>query len=266
MNMVVTELAQTRLNELIGDQLREKEAAIRVFIQAGGCGCSGPQFGMGLDQAAENDSVMEFEDEECARLVTEALEMGETCGDILDEGLIAAMDTIGDLFGRGELFVPEMLIAARAMKAGLEVLRPILTASKEPPKGIVVMATVQGDLPDIGKNLVCMMLEGAGFEIVDLGVNTDPMSIIEHADKVGADIIGLSALLTTSMPFMKLTIEAFEREGKDYPIIVGGAPVTRDYADRIKATGYADNAVDAVILCKKLIADAKAMEVERVAM
>ncbi|MBT6085953.1 MAG: corrinoid protein, partial [Rhodospirillaceae bacterium] len=182
---------------------------------------------------------------------------GLVCGDILDEGLIAAMDTIGDLFGRGELFVPEMLIAARAMKAGLEVLRPILTASKEPPKGTVVMATVQGDLHDIGKNLVCMMLEGAGFEIVDLGVNTDPMEIIKTADEVGADIIGLSALLTTSMPFMMKTIAAFKSEGKEYPIIVGGAPVTRDYANTIGATGYADNAVDAVILCKDLIAEAK---------
>ena len=205
------------------------------------------------------DSVMDFDDEECVRLVTLALEEGLECGDILDEGLIAAMDTIGDLFGRGELFVPEMLIAARAMKAGLEVLRPILTASKEPPKGTVVMATVQGDLHDIGKNLVCMMLEGAGFEIVDLGVNTDPMEIIKTADEVGADIIGLSALLTTSMPFMMKTIAAFKREGKDYPIIVGGAPVTRDYADTIGATGYADNAVDAVILCKDLIAKAKAI-------
>ncbi len=204
------------------------------------------------------ESVMEYRDDDCAELVTAALEAGETCGDILDEGLIAAMDTIGDLFSRSEIFVPEMLISARAMKAGLEVLRPILTASKEPPKGTIVMATVQGDLHDIGKNLVCMMLEGAGFKIVDLGVNTNPMSIIEEADKVNADIIGLSALLTTSMPFMMKTIEAFEREGKDYPIIVGGAPVTRDYANTIGATGYADNAVDAVTLCKELMAAAKA--------
>ncbi len=202
------------------------------------------------------DSVMEFQDEECKRLVIEALEAGETAADILDEGLIAAMDTIGELFGSGELFVPEMLIAARAMKAGLEVLRPILTASKEPPKGTIIMATVRGDLHDIGKNLVCMMLEGGGFEIIDLGVNTDPMSIIEEADKAGADIIGLSALLTTSMPFMMKTIEAFKREGKDYPIIVGGAPVTQDYADKIGATGYADNASDAVVLCKSLMAKA----------
>lgn len=206
------------------------------------------------------DAVMEYRDDDCAELVAEALEAGETPGDILDEGLIAAMDTIGDLFSRSEIFVPEMLISARAMKAGLEVLRPILTASKEPPKGTIVMATVQGDLHDIGKNLVCMMLEGAGFKIVDLGVNTNPMSIIEEADNVQADIIGLSALLTTSMPFMMKTIEAFKREGKDYPIIVGGAPVTRDYANNIGATGYADNAVEAVTLCKELVAAAKVSE------
>ena len=103
-----------------------------------------------------------------------------------------------------------------------------------------------------------MMLEGAGFEIIDLGVNTDPMEIIKTADEASADIIGLSALLTTSMPFMMKTIEAFKREGKNYPIIVGGAPVTRDYADIIGATGYADNAVDAVILCKELVAGGKA--------
>ena len=203
------------------------------------------------------DSVMEYRDDDCAVLVAEALDAGETCGDILDEGLIAAMDTIGALFSSGEIFVPEMLISARAMKAGLEILRPILTASKEPPKGTVVMATVQGDLHDIGKNLVCMMLEGAGFKIVDLGVNTDPQHIIRNAEKENADIVGLSALLTTSMPFMMLTVNAFRDEGKDYPIIVGGAPVTRDFADKIGAHGYADNAVEAVTLCKSIIAEAK---------
>ena len=203
------------------------------------------------------DSVIEYRDDDCAALVVEALENGETPGDILDEGLIAAMDTIGDLFSSGELFVPEMLISARAMKAGLEVLRPIFTASKEPPKGIVVMATVQGDLHDIGKNLVCMMLEGAGFKIVDLGVNTDPMDIIKKAEEVNADIVGLSALLTTSMPFMMMTVNNFQDEGKDYPIIVGGAPVTRDFANEIAAHGYADNAVEAVTLCKSIVATAK---------
>ena len=182
--------------------------------------------------------VMEYRDADCAALCAEALEAGETCADILDEGLIAAMDTIGDLFATGEIFVPEMLISARAMKAGLEVLRPIMTANKEPAKGIVVMATVQGDLHDIGKNLVCMMLEGAGFKIVDLGVNTNPLDIIEHAEKENADIVGLSALLTTSMPFM----------------------VSRAFADEIGAHGYADNAAEAVTLCKDIVSAAKLLK------
>ncbi len=150
------------------------------------------------------------------------------------------------------------------MKAGLEILRPILTASKEPPKGTVVMATVQGDLHDIGKNLVCMMLEGAGFKIIDLGVNTDPQDIIRNAEKENADIVGLSALLTTSMPFMMLTVNAFKDDGKDYPVICGGAPVTREFADKIGAHGYADNAVEAVTLCKSIVAAAKLPEAKAV--
>jgi 5-methyltetrahydrofolate--homocysteine methyltransferase len=201
--------------------------------------------------------VMEYRDADCAVLCAEALEAGETCADILDEGLIAAMDTIGDLFATGEIFVPEMLISARAMKAGLEVLRPIMTANKEPSKGVVVMATVQGDLHDIGKNLVCMMLEGAGFTIVDLGVNTDPLDIIKHAEKENADIVGLSALLTTSMPFMRKTVKAFAESERQFPVICGGAPVTRDFANQIEAYGYADNAAEAVTLCKDIVASAK---------
>jgi 5-methyltetrahydrofolate--homocysteine methyltransferase len=143
------------------------------------------------------------------------------------------------------------------MKAGLEVLRPIMTANKEPSKGVVVMATVQGDLHDIGKNLVCMMLEGAGFTIVDLGVNTDPLDIIKHAEKENADIVGLSALLTTSMPFMRKTVKAFAESERQFPVICGGAPVTRDFANQIEAYGYADNAAEAVTLCKDIVASAK---------
>jgi 5-methyltetrahydrofolate--homocysteine methyltransferase len=206
-------------------------------------------------------SVMEYRDADCAALCQDALDTGETCADILDEGLIAAMDTIGDLFATGEIFVPEMLISARAMKAGLEVLRPIMTANKEPSKGTVLMATVQGDLHDIGKNLVCMMLEGAGFEIVDLGVNTDPKDIIRQAEEVNADVVGLSALLTTSMPFMKKTVNAFREEGKAFPIICGGAPVTRSFAEEIGAFGYADNAAEAVTLCKTIVAESRAATV-----
>jgi len=199
-------------------------------------------------------TVMDFDHELCPELVAKALEDGEDPSEILDEGLIPPMGEIGDLFASGELFVPEMLMAARAMKAGLAVLRPILTKTQSKPKGTIVMATVFGDLHDIGKNLVGMMLEGAGFKVIDLGVNTKAEAIIETAKEVNADVIGLSALLTTTMPFMKLTIEAIKEEGLDIPVIVGGAPVSEDFANSVGANGYGDNAPIAVDLCKKLIA------------
>ena len=198
-------------------------------------------------------TIMDFDEVLCPELVAKALEQGEKAPDILDEALIPPMGEIGDLFASGELFVPEMLLAARAMKAGLEVLRPILTKIQSKPKGVVVTATVFGDLHDIGKNLVGMMLEGAGFKVVDLGVNTKAEDIIATAREVNADVIGLSALLTTTMPFMKLIIEKIKSEGLDVPVIVGGAPVTQDFADSVGANGYGDNAPIAVDICKKLV-------------
>ncbi|MGE4563207.1 MAG: cobalamin-dependent protein [Rhodospirillales bacterium] len=198
-------------------------------------------------------TIMEFDEVLCPELVAKALEQGEIATDILDEALIPPMGEIGDLFASGELFVPEMLLAARAMKAGLEVLRPILAKIQSKPKGVVVTATVFGDLHDIGKNLVGMMLEGAGFKVVDLGVNTKAEDIIATAREVNADVIGLSALLTTTMPFMKLIIEQIKSEGLDVPVIVGGAPVTQDFADSVGANGYGDNAPIAVDICKKLV-------------
>lgn len=198
-------------------------------------------------------TIMDFDEVLCPELVAKALEQGEIATDILDEALIPPMGEIGDLFASGELFVPEMLLAARAMKAGLEVLRPILAKIQSKPKGVVVTATVFGDLHDIGKNLVGMMLEGAGFKVVDLGVNTKAEDIIATAREVNADVIGLSALLTTTMPFMKLIIEQIKSEGLDVPVIVGGAPVTQDFADSVGANGYGDNAPIAVDICKKLV-------------
>ena len=195
-------------------------------------------------------SIMAMDDDECPKLVKQAIDDGEDAGEILDRGLIPPMGEIGDLFASGELFVPEMLMAARAMKAGLEVLRPILTKTRSKPKGTVVLATVFGDLHDIGKNLVGMMLEGAGFRVVDLGVNTKAEDIVVAAKKEKADVIGLSALLTTTMPFMKLIIEEIKREGLDIPVIVGGAPVSRDFAKEVFADGYGDNAPEGVQLCK----------------
>ncbi|MBM3347382.1 MAG: cobalamin-binding protein [Betaproteobacteria bacterium] len=201
------------------------------------------------------DSVMQFEGERCAELVSRALEEKYSPNTILDEGLIPPMGEVGDLFAAGEFFVPEMLMAARAMKKGVEVLRPIIVASRTEPKGLVVTATVFGDLHDIGKNLVGMMLEGAGFKVVDLGVNVKAEHIIETARKVRADVIGLSALLTTTMPFMKLIVAQIKKEGLTIPVIVGGAPVSREFAEEIGANGYADNAPEAVDLVKRLIAE-----------
>ncbi|MBM3952301.1 MAG: hypothetical protein FJ311_12715 [Rhodospirillales bacterium] len=203
------------------------------------------------------DSVMEFDGARCETLVRQALDSGEPVQDILDQGLIPPMGKVGDLFASGEFFVPEMLMAARAMKTGLEVLRPILTQRKSKPKGVVVMATVFGDLHDIGKNLVGMMLEGAGFKVVDLGVNTKAEKIIETAKQVDADVIGLSALLTTTMPFMRIIIQKIKEEGLNVPVIVGGAPVTRDFANDVGANGYGDNAPEAVELCQRLVAEGK---------
>ena len=200
------------------------------------------------------DAVMTFDDINCPGLVQRALDDGENAMDILDEGLIPPMGEVGDLFASGEMFVPEMLMAARAMKAGLAVLRPILTKTLSKPKGTVVMATVFGDLHDIGKNLVGMMLEGAGFKVVDLGVNTKAEDIIQTAKEVNADVIGLSALLTTTMPFMRLIIKEIKAQGLNVPVIVGGAPVSREFSKDVEADGYGDNAPKAVELCKKLVA------------
>ena len=200
-------------------------------------------------------TIMDFDEALCPELVAKALENGESAIDILDEGLIPPMGEIGDLFASGELFVPEMLLAARAMKAGLAVIRPILAEVRSKPKGTVVIATVFGDLHDIGKNLVGMMLEGAGFKVVDLGVNTKAEDIIATAREVNADVIGLSALLTTTMPFMKLIIEEIKRQELDIPVIIGGAPVSQDFADTVGANGYGDNAPIAVDICKNLVAN-----------
>ena len=171
--------------------------------------------------------------------VQTALDAGMTAGDILQRGLIAAMGEVGRLFEDGEYFVPEMLIAARAMKAGLGILQPLLVESGIEPAGKVAIGTVKGDLHDIGKNLVSMMLEGAGFEIIDLGTDVTPDQFVAAASN-GADLIGLSALLTTTMPSME-------------KVIIGGAPVTADYAKQIGADGFAPDASQAVSLVKSLV-------------
>jgi 5-methyltetrahydrofolate--homocysteine methyltransferase len=187
--------------------------------------------------------------------VREALKAEIPAGDLLNTTLIPAMGEVGKLFEEGEYFVPEMLIAARAMKAGLEIIKPLLVDSGIKPIGKVAIGTVKGDLHDIGKNLVAMMMEGGGFEIVDLGTDVDPEVFVKAA-KEGATIIGLSALLTTTMPSMEKTIQAIEIAGvrDKVKVIIGGAPVTSEYASQIGADGFAPDASQAVALAKRLLA------------
>jgi 5-methyltetrahydrofolate--homocysteine methyltransferase len=186
---------------------------------------------------------------------TAALEEGVAAGELLNEAMIPAMAEVGRLFEANEYYVPEMLIAARAMKAGLALVRPQLVEEKIEPKGTVVLGTVKGDLHDIGKNLVSIMVEGAGFEVVDCGVDVSPEQFLKAAQDSDADAIGLSALLTTTMPSMKGTIEALEEAGMrdKVKVVIGGAPVTQKYADEIGADGYGRDAAAAANLVKSLL-------------
>lgn len=173
---------------------------------------------------------------------------------ILYDSMIEAMGEVGQRFEEGTFFVPEMLIAAKAMQSGLDILRPLLADSDIEPVGRFVIGTVQGDIHDIGKNLVVMMLEGAGFEVEDLGVNVPAEKFVE-AVQSGTELIGMSALLTTTMPNMQVVIDALTEAGlrDKVKIVIGGAPVTQEFSDRIGADGYAPDASQAVALSKRLI-------------
>ncbi len=175
---------------------------------------------------------------------------------LVTEYMIPAMNEVGRRFECNEYFVPELLLAARAMKAALEPLRPLLAASGVQPAGRVVIGTVKGDLHDIGKNLVASMLEGGGFEVIDLGVNVSPEQFVAKLKETNANILAMSALLTTTMPAMKTTIEALKQAGlRDrVKVLVGGAPVTQRYADEIGADGYSETAAGAVPLAKRVLA------------
>jgi len=187
--------------------------------------------------------------------VKQALDEGVNPEELLQKYMIPAMDEVGRLFEANEYFVPELLISARAMKAALELIRPKLVETGAKPVGKVVIGTVRGDLHDIGKNLVAAMLEGGGFEVIDLGVDVAPEKFIETAKEKGAQIIAMSALLTTTMPGMKTTIEALEQAGLKGKIktMIGGAPVTQRYADDIGADGFSDNASGAVRVARQLV-------------
>jgi 5-methyltetrahydrofolate--homocysteine methyltransferase len=186
--------------------------------------------------------------------VNDALSRGVSPKEILDEGLITAMNEVGEKFKNNEIYIPEVLIAAQAMQAGMDVLQPLLSSSGVKPIAKVAIGTVKGDLHDIGKNIVSMMLKGAGFEIVDFGIDVAPEKFVTAA-KDGAEVIAMSSLITTSMPSMKLTIEALCKEGLEGKVktIIGGAPVTQRFADEIGADGYADDAASAVDRVKELV-------------
>jgi len=201
------------------------------------------------------DGVMSGSAGEVPAKVKSALEAGIAPAVILNEGMIAAMNHVGKLFEEGEFFVPEMLISARAMQAGLAVLKPNLALADVKATGRVVAGTVKGDLHDIGKNLVCMLLEGAGFEVIDLGTDVPPEKFVDVIKEGKADLVALSALLTTTMPNMRNTIEALKAAGvrEKAKVMIGGAPVTQTYADQIGADGYAPDASRAVALAKSLM-------------
>jgi 5-methyltetrahydrofolate--homocysteine methyltransferase len=206
-----------------------------------------------LQEMASN--LYNGEDKEVAQLVQQALDEGVTPGDILSGGLIAGMDEVGKDFKAGELFVPEVLIAARAMQAGMNILRPLLAESDVPTAGKYVIGTVKGDLHDIGKNLVRMMLEGAGFETIDLGSDVDGAAFVNAVREHKPNLVGMSALLTTTMVNMRNIIEALEEAGlrDSVKIMIGGAPVTAAFAKEIGADAYAPDAASAVDVARDLV-------------
>jgi len=189
------------------------------------------------------------------KLTQEAVDEGVAPKQILDEGLVAGMNVVGARFKANEFYVPEVLIAARAMHAGMDILKPLLAESDVEPTGVVAIGTVKGDLHDIGKNLVAMMLEGAGFKVHNLGRDVAPEKFVEAVQEHGANIVGISALMTTTMPGMKRTIDALAKAGlrERVKVMIGGAPVSQAFADEIGADGYAKDSTLAVIKAKELM-------------
>lgn len=211
---------------------------------------------MGAYHQTIYDAILEGEEEVVSEQVNQALQAGADAADLLNKTLIPAMAEVGDLFEQGEYFVPEMLIAARAMKAGLNILKPLLIDAKNESLGKIAIGTVKGDLHDIGKNLVAIMLEGAGFEVVDLGVDVPSESFVEVVEKEKVDMVAMSALLTTTMVNMEKTITMLQENGvrDGVKVLIGGAPVTQEYADSIGADGFAADANQAARTARQLLA------------
>jgi len=206
-----------------------------------------------LQAIAEN--LIKGNASETKRLSQEAVNEGIPPGQVLNQGLIAGMNVVGERFKKNEIYVPEVLIAARAMHSAMDVLRPLLTSTGVQEIGSVAIGTVKGDLHDIGKNLVAMMLEGAGFKVIDLGIDVGPEKFIEAVENQKVNIVAMSALLTTTMPGMKTVIESLKSAGvrERVKTMIGGAPVTQQYADEIGADGYAPDAASAADKAKELL-------------
>jgi len=202
-----------------------------------------------------NTNVIEGNRDKVEELTRKALDQGAEVETILTQGLIAPMDVVGQRFEAGDLFIPEMIVAGEAMARGLNILRPLFKESGIKPQGTVVMGTVEGDRHSIGKSLVSMMLEGAGFKVIDLGEDVKPDQFVNSVKQEEAQLVGMSALLTTTMPAMKATVEALKEAGllDKVKTIIGGAPVTQEFADKIGADGYAPDAATGVKKAKELI-------------
>lgn len=205
------------------------------------------------DLKALSEAVIRGDQKTAVEITQAAIDEQMAPAAILEEGLICGMNYIGERFKANEVYIPEVLIAARAMKMAMEILEPKLAEAGVEPLGKAMVGTVKGDLHDIGKNLVIMMLKGAGFDVTDLGVDVSPADFVAKAKECGAQIVGLSALLTTTMPSMESTIKEIKEAGIDIKTMIGGAPITQAYADKIGADGYAPDAATAVDVAKTLI-------------
>jgi len=211
---------------------------------------------MSYDYEALSDCVIEGDDERAGKLTQKAIDAGADPVEIITQGLTGGMSVVGARFKSGEMFVPEVLASARAMSVGMDLVKPLILAGDMPSAGKVVIGTVKGDLHDIGKNLVAMLLESAGFTVINVGTDIEPAAFVQAVKDSGADVLGLSALLTTTMLAMKATIDLLAEAGlrDKVKVIVGGAPVTQDFADEIGADGFAYDGGAAIDLCKSLIA------------
>ena len=200
-------------------------------------------------------TVIAGKHKEIEALVQKAIQEKADLDDLINRALIAAMDVVGDRFAKSEIFVPEMLVSAVSMKKGLDIIKPLLKEDEEQTKGKVVLCTVKGDLHDIGKNLVAMMLEGAGLEVIDLGVDVTVEKLIDKVNEIQPQVLGLSALLTTTMPEMENVINLLQDRGirKKVKVMIGGAPLDADFAERIGADAYGEDAAEAVTIARSFI-------------